>query len=116
MAIDVGAGMRSADIHDGREHAPDEGTCAACRARGRLTKDGTMRKHWRYGWPRRAGHPPCGGSGQEPAVLNERRVTRYLAAKRTDPWDYEDEITATAMVERQVTVTRWEPIEAGEGA
>lgn len=84
MTIDVGAGMRSADIPDGREHSPDEGTCPVCRARGRLKKDDTMRQHWRYGWSRRGGNPPCAGSSQKPAVLNERRVTRYLAQVRHD--------------------------------
>lgn len=81
-SIDVGAGMRSADIPDGFGHFPDEGTCSARRARGRLKKDGTMRQHWRYGWPRSRGNPPCGGSGEKPSILNESRVTRYLAEQR----------------------------------
>lgn len=80
--IDVGAGMRSADIPDGMGHLPDEGTCPVCRARGRLKKDDTMRQHWRYGWSRRNGNPPCPGTGQKPSTLNERRVTRYLAQQR----------------------------------
>jgi hypothetical protein len=80
--IDVGAGMRSADIPDGWGHLPDVGTCPVCRARGRLKKDSTMRQHWRYGWPRRGGNPPCPGTGQKPAVLNGGRVTRYLAQQR----------------------------------
>lgn len=82
-AIDVGTGMRSADIPDGMQDYPDVGTCPVCRARGRLKKDGTVRQHWRRNWPRRGGNPPCPGTGQQPAVLNEGRVTRYLAAKRT---------------------------------
>jgi len=81
-SIDVGVGMCSTDIPDGFGHLPDEGTCPVCRARGRLKKDGTMRQHWRYGWSRRNGHAPCTGSGQKPAILNERRVTRYLADAR----------------------------------
>lgn len=80
--IDVGEGMRSADIPDGFGHLPDEGTCPVCRARGRLKKDNTMRQHWRYGWSRRGGNPPCPGTGQQPSILNERRVTRYLASQR----------------------------------
>jgi hypothetical protein len=41
-----------------------------------------MRQHWRYGWPRRGGNPPCAGSGQQPSILNEGRVTRHLAQER----------------------------------
>lgn len=81
-SIDVGEGMRSADIPDGFGHLPDEGTCPVCRARGRLKKDDTMRQHWRYGWSRRNGNPPCDGTGEKPSILNERRVTRYLAEQR----------------------------------
>jgi len=84
-SIDVGEGMRSADIPDGFGHLPDEGTCPVCRARGRLKKDGTMWQHWRYGWSRRRGNPPCGGTGEKPSILNERRVTRYLASQREQP-------------------------------
>jgi hypothetical protein len=83
MTIDVGAGVRSSDIPDGREDYPDIGTCPVCRHQGRLTKDGGLRQHWRRNWPRRGGNPPCAGTGQQPSILNEHRVTRYLAAKRT---------------------------------
>jgi hypothetical protein len=78
--IDVGAGMRSADIPDGLEDTPDRGTCPVCRDNTiRLKKDDTLVRHWRRSWPRRGGHPPCPGTGQKTSVLNEHRVTRYLA-------------------------------------
>lgn len=75
--------MRSADIPDGFEHFPDVGACPVCTARSvRVKADGTLFQHWRYGWPKRNGHPPCAGTGQQPTVLNESRVTRYLVKRR----------------------------------
>ena len=79
---DEPTGMRSADIPDGFARLPDIGTCPVCRAQGRLTKDGGMRQHWQRGWAKRDGHPPCAGSGQAPAALNEARVTRWRARAR----------------------------------
>lgn len=75
--------MRSGDIPDGFGHLPDVGACPACTARSvRVKADGTLFQHWRYGWSKRNGHPPCAGTGQQPTVLNESRVTRYLVKQR----------------------------------
>lgn len=84
MIIDVGAGMRSADIPDGMQDYPDRGTCPVCRdCTLRLKKDDTLFQHWTRSRPRRRSYPPCPGTGQEPSVLNEYRVKRYLATQPT---------------------------------
>ena len=88
MTIDVGAGMRSADIPDGFGHLPDRGTCPVCKDKGiTVKKDGTLHQHWQRGWARKRGNPPCAGTDQKPTVLNASRVLRYLAAKRAEAWD-----------------------------
>lgn len=80
--IDVGAGMRSADIPDVLQGSPDVGTCPVCRDHTiRLKKDETLFQHWTRNAPRRRSYPPCPGTGQKPTVLNEYRTTRYLASK-----------------------------------
>ncbi|MCW2903518.1 MAG: hypothetical protein JWO67_5783 [Streptosporangiaceae bacterium] len=91
-AIDVGPGMRSADIPDASQGKPDHGTCPSCSKRDvRLKKDGTVRQHWKYGWPRSGGNPPCGGSGELPTVLNAGRTTRHLAEVRRAAHNPSDE-------------------------
>lgn len=81
--IDVGPGMRSADIPDASQGTPDRGTCPVCGKQDMgLKKDGSLRQHWRYGWTRKTGNPPCAGTGQQPTVLNAGRTTRYLAELR----------------------------------
>lgn len=85
MAIDVGTGMRSADIPDGMEDSPDRGTCPVCRDHAiRLKKDDTLFQHWTASAPRRRGYPPCRGTGQQPSILNEYRTKRYLADRTTE--------------------------------
>jgi hypothetical protein len=92
-AIDVGPGMRSADIPDAGQGTPDYGTCPSCSKRDvRLNKDGTVRQHWKRGWTRREGNPPCGGSGEKPTVLNAGRTARHLAEVRRTAYDQPDKI------------------------
>lgn len=94
MTIDAGKGMRSADIPDGFGHLPDRGTCPVCWSRDlRIKADGGLYQHWKYGWPRKRGYPPCAGTGQQPTALNETRVTRYLAQGRYS--DTEEEVAVT---------------------
>lgn len=86
--INVGPGMRSADIPDASQGKPDHGTCPSCAKRDvRLKKDGTVRQHWKYGWPRSQGNPPCGGSGELPTVLNAGRTARHLVEVRRAAYD-----------------------------
>ena len=95
MTINVGEGMRSADIPDGWGHLPDRGTCPVCKDEGiRLKKNDTLWQHWQYGWPRKRGYPPCAGTGQKPTALNAGRLRRHLAEQRATAND-PDDITIT---------------------
>jgi len=52
--------------------------------------------------------------GKTYSVCYERGLTEYQDG--VDPWDDDDEVTATAVEERQVTVTQWLPVETTEVA
>lgn len=50
--------------------------------------------------------------GKAYAVSYEQGLTE--SQDGTDPWNDDDEVTATAVEERQVTVTQWLPVETAE--
>jgi hypothetical protein len=50
--------------------------------------------------------------GKAYAVYYEQGLTE--SQDDTDPWNYDDTVTATAVEEQQVTVTKWVPVVAAE--